>query len=74
MAAPVDPMPFYALPETAENCALQPLARLMLIVRRQGQSLFLSGSKTMAKFESFTFTLGIMLSSLLLVATMSPIT
>ncbi|HEX8217059.1 MAG TPA: hypothetical protein VF577_06310 [Allosphingosinicella sp.] len=37
-----------------------------------GDREFFFGSKTMAKFETFTFTLGIMLSSLLLVATISP--
>jgi hypothetical protein len=57
----------------AENCGLRALARLVLIVRRQGNVIFSSGSKTMAKLESITFTLGMMLSSLLLVATISPI-
>jgi hypothetical protein len=33
----------------------------------------LNGSKTMAKLESFAFTLGLMLSSVLMVATLAPI-
>ena len=44
----------------------------MLSVRRQGNVEF-KGSKTMAKLESFTFTLGMVLSSLLMFATVAPI-
>ena len=45
----------------------------MLIDRGQGHVTFFVGSKTMAKLESFTFTLGLMLSSMLIIATLSPI-
>ena len=45
----------------------------MLKFLRQGKLDLIFRSKTMAKLESFTFTLGIMLSSVLLVATISPI-
>ena len=45
----------------------------MLIVRRQGNVTISNGSKTMAKLESFTFTLGMMLSSVLMFATLAPL-
>jgi hypothetical protein len=56
----------------AENCAFRALARLMLIVRRQGHVTFSKGNKTMAKLETLTFTLSMMLSSLLVIATIAP--
>ncbi|HYJ30216.1 MAG TPA: hypothetical protein VEW25_07750 [Allosphingosinicella sp.] len=57
----------------AENRGWRALARLVLMVRRQGNVSISFGSKTMAKLESFTFMLGMMLSGLLLVVTISPI-
>jgi hypothetical protein len=49
------------------------VARLVLIVRRQGNVTFSNGSKTMAKLESYTFSIGLMLSSLLMFATLAPL-
>jgi len=57
----------------AENCGSYAVARLVLIVRRQGNVTFSNGSKTMAKLESYTFSIGLMLSSLLMFATLAPL-
>jgi hypothetical protein len=57
----------------AGNCAFRSVARLVLIVRQQGHVIFSSGSKTMAKLESFTFSIGLILSSLLMFATLVPL-
>jgi hypothetical protein len=38
-----------------------------------GKRHILKGNKTMAKMESFTFSLGLMLSGLLIIATITPV-
>jgi hypothetical protein len=45
----------------------------VLIVLPTGNVTFTYGSKTMAKLESFTFSLGIMLAGFLTIATLTPI-
>ena len=70
LAAAVPPVPWV---KTVEICGFRPLARLMLSVRATGETVVQNGSKTMAKLESFTFTVGMALSSLLMFATILPI-
>lgn len=57
----------------AEIWAFRALARLLLNVRRHQRRNFSNGRKTMAKLETFAFTVGMMLSGLLMFATLSPI-
>jgi hypothetical protein len=55
----------------AENRGSRAVAQLLLSIRQQGHITFSFRSKTMAKLESFTFSIGLMMSSLLMFATLA---
>ena len=57
----------------AENSDFLSLARLVLILPPTGTVTLFVGRKTMAKLETMTFAVSMMLSSLLVLATLAPI-